>query len=535
VTFQRKLLLSFSLMALPTLLVGAAALRSNMLERRALQALGRSMERTRTYAELETAMFDQSEVVWRYLSGMDPTAREEFRMTGEVVDYWQERWRSELRPDELHLSNSVQGIQTQIRSVAERVFALYDGGEREAAFLMARRELRDRLLPALTRVNRETYRQARESSVRGAYARLEEILVGEGSVLLAMSALALGTGLLVSWLIARGLARPISELTRAMDVVGAGKLDHPIEVTSRDEIGQLARAFAQMTEHLRQSRADLLRLNAELEAKIGQLERTQAQLIQSERLASIGETAAAVAHGLRNPLASLRATAQLALRRPGSPESREHLTLIIQEVDRLDRRITHLLNLSRPAPFHPIVESVTGLVERLMPTFSELLRERGVELQLDLAPVPADVRVDPIQLEQALVEIVANALDAMPDGGRLRVGVRAEGAPPGAAGGEVVVEVADTGGGIAEQILPSVCEPFFTTRPEGTGLGLAIVKRYVEQNGGRLEIESRRGAGTVVRLRLPAVAAAAALEAAAAPSVATDGARATAGPAARGA
>jgi signal transduction histidine kinase len=527
-TFQRKLLLSFSLMALPTLLVGAAAIRSNMLERRALQALGQSMARTRTYAELETAMFNQSEVVWRYLSGMDPTAREEFRMTGQVVDYWQDRWRSELRPDELRLSNSVQSIQDQIRSVAEQVFALYDRGEREAAFRMAQRELRDRLLPALTQVNRETYRQARESSVRGAYSRLEEILVGEGSVLLAMSILALGTGLLASWLIARGLARPISDLTQAMAVVGSGKLDYPVEVTSRDEIGQVARAFAQMTEHLRQSRTDLLRLNAELEGKIGQLERAQAQLIQSEKLASIGETAAAVAHGLRNPLASLRATAQLALRRPDSPESREHLTLIIQEVDRLDRRITHLLNFSRPAPFHPVAESVTALVEHLLPTFSELLRERRIELQLELPPAPAEVRVDPIQLEQALVEIVANALDAMPDGGRLRVGVRPERAPAGPAGGEVVVEIADTGGGIAEQVLPSVCEPFFTTRPEGTGLGLAIARRYVEQNGGRLEIESRRGAGTVVRLRLPASAPAVTADAA------SDDARA-AGPAAQGA
>ena len=328
-TFQRKLLLGFSLMALPALLVGAVAIRSNVLERRALQALGQSMARTRTYAELETAMFDQSEVIWRYLSGMDPTAREEFRVTGQVVDYWQQRWRSELRPDEMRLSNSVQSIQAQIRSVAERVFALYDSGQREAAFRMAQRELRDGLLPALTQLNREIYRRARESSVRGAYSRLEEILVGEGGVLVAIIILALATGLFASWFIARGLARPIQELTQAMAVVGEGKLDYPIEVNSRDEIGEVARAFASMTEHLRRSRADMVRLNAELEAKIAQLERTQAQLIQSEKLASIGEMAAAVAHGLRNPLASLRATEQLALRHPGAAESRDHLALII--------------------------------------------------------------------------------------------------------------------------------------------------------------------------------------------------------------
>jgi signal transduction histidine kinase len=151
-----------------------------------------------------------------------------------------------------------------------------------------------------------------------------------------------------------------------------------------------------------------------------------------------------------------------------------------------------------------MVESVTALVERLLPAFSELLRERRVEVQLDLPAARAAVRMDPMQLEQALVEIVANALDAMPGGGRLRLSVRAEQAGEDADGGEVVVEIADTGGGIPEHVLPAVCEPFFTTRPEGTGLGLAIAKRYVEQNGGRLEIASRRGVGTVVRLRLPA-------------------------------
>jgi signal transduction histidine kinase len=110
--------------------------------------------------------------------------------------------------------------------------------------------------------------------------------------------------------------------------------------------------------------------------------------------------------------------------------------------------------------------------------------------------------VDPMQLEQAVVEVVSNALDAMPAGGHLRIrGSIEDGAVDPA---EVTLEVRDTGPGIPEQVLASVCEPFFTTRQEGTGLGLAIAKRYVEQNGGRLEIESRIGEGTTVRIRLPA-------------------------------
>jgi signal transduction histidine kinase len=104
-----------------------------------------------------------------------------------------------------------------------------------------------------------------------------------------------------------------------------------------------------------------------------------------------------------------------------------------------------------------------------------------------------------MQLEQALVEIVSNALDAMPEGGRLRISAASNGKNTG---GEVAIDIGDTGPGIPENILSSVCEPFFTTRADGTGLGLAIAKRYVEQNGGHLEIVSRPGA-TTVRIKLP--------------------------------
>jgi signal transduction histidine kinase len=340
-------------------------------------------------------------------------------------------------------------------------------------------------------MNREVYRRARESSVRGAYARLEEILAGVGRTLLVIIALTLAVGLVASWVISRGLTRPIRDLTAAMAVVGSGKLDHPVTATSRDEIGQLAAAFARMTDSLRRN--------------VAQLERTQSQLVQSEKLASIGEMSAAVAHGLRNPLASLRAAAQLVRRHPDSPAAGETLEAIIEEVDRLDRRISHLMSFSRPAPFNPMPERVDRLVEGLLPAFAEPLREHGVELRLDLARDLPEVRVDPMQMEQALLELVSNALDAMPKGGTLRLTAQAgDGGPPPF---EVLVEVTDTGSGIPEQVLSSVCEPFFTTREEGTGLGLAIAKRYVEQNGGRLEIQSTPGAGTTVRVRLPTGAA----------------------------
>ena len=489
-TLQRKLLLGFALMVVPTLFVGVQAIRTNALERATLDALGQRLARSRTYADVEDAMFNQTQVIWRYLSG-DPAAKQEFPLTEQVVDFWLDRWTSGLPPDEVKHADGVRHIEADIRAVAARVFKLHDAGQRDAAALIARRELVERLQPTLARVNREIYRQTRELSVQGAVAQMQAIVEAKRRVLWATVFLALVAGLLASWLISRDLARPLNELRHAMAVVGAGDLDHAIVPRSSDEIGELARAFAQMTEQLRQSRA---------------------QLVQSEKLASIGQMAAAVAHGLRNPLASLRAAAQLARHRVDVPAAREQLDAIVEQVDRLDARIAHLLQFSRPAPFHPLRESVRTLVEGALSGFAELLRERGIALGVSVAEALPDVRVDPLRLEQALTEIVSNALDAMPppDGGRLEIAAHVGTGDAGAGGGGggggagVVLEINDSGCGIPAEILPNLCEPFFTTRTEGTGLGLAIAKRYVEEAGGRLEITSVVGRGTTVRIWLPA-------------------------------
>src|SRR2546427_15904 len=380
-------------MVIPALLVGVQAIRTNALVRGTLQSLGERLARSRTYAEVEDAMFNQTQVIWRYLSG-DPAAKKEVPLTEQVVAFWLDRWTAGLPPDELKLA----------------------------------------------------------------------------------------AGLLASWLISRSLARPLNELRHAMAVVGAGDLDHAIEPRSSDEIGDLARAFAQMTERLRQSRA---------------------QLVQSEKLASIGQMAAGVAHGLRNPLASLRAAAQLAQRRVEGPAgaAREQLNAIIEQVDRLDQRIAHLLTFSRPAPFRPLLESVQTLVDGALSGFAELLRQHRVELGVTVPPTLREIGVDPMRLEQALTEIISNALDAMSNGGRLEIAAQSQIGDGGADG--ILLEIADSGSGIPAKILPNLCEPFFTTRPEGTGLGLAIAKRYVEETGGRLDIASRIGHGTTVRIWLP--------------------------------
>src|SRR5690349_3975380 len=120
-------------MVLPALLVGLQAIRTNALERATLEDLGRRLARSRTYAEVEDAMFNQTQVVWRYLAG-DPAAKKEFPLTEQVVDFWLARWTAGLPPDEMRLATGVRDIETDIRSIAARVFRLYDAGQHQAAY-----------------------------------------------------------------------------------------------------------------------------------------------------------------------------------------------------------------------------------------------------------------------------------------------------------------------------------------------------------------------------------------------------------------
>ncbi|HTO73795.1 MAG TPA: ATP-binding protein [Gemmatimonadales bacterium] len=500
-TFRRRLLLGFALMTLPVALVAAAAIRSNTLERHALDTLGVSLGRTRTYAEVETAMFNQGEVLWQALSGHEPNARAEFKTHGEIVDYWFDRWTAELRPDERNLADGVRVIQNHFQEVGDSVFILMDRHRNAEAYELARQELKLKLQPALTEVNHEIYRRAREYSLHTAFTRVQEIVDGERKALLWILALTLVLGPLAAWMISRSLAQPLTELQAAMAAAGSGPVDRPVGIEAQDEIGDLARAFARMTDRLHRSRADLESLNSQLEARLTDLQQTQTRLVQSEKLASIGEMAAGVAHGLRNPLASLRASAQLVLRHPDSPAAAEQLRSMIDEVDRLDRRITHLLAFSSPAPVHPLCERPGTLVQSLLNSLAHLFAERQVKVETDLPANVAEIAVDPVRLDQAITEIVANALGAMPGGGRLRISAREE--PAGNGTTEVVIEIEDSGPGIPDAVMQSVFDPFFTTRPDGTGLGLTMARRFVEQNGGRLELISRPGKGTTARFHFP--------------------------------
>jgi signal transduction histidine kinase len=224
----------------------------------------------------------------------------------------------------------------------------------------------------------------------------------------------------------------------------------------------------------------------------------QTALLAAEKLATAGEMASAVAHGLRNPLASIRSTAELGLETGAAGHVRELLAEVVDQADRLEGWIRQFLTSARAAGSgRPPADLGTVLAE-CAAQFRPTLARRGMALALDLPERLPRVALCPVVLRQILNSILANALEAMTEGGRLEIAATARGR-------QVAVEVRDTGPGMSGAEVAAALLPFATTKPAGLGLGLPLARETLERHGGGLHILSRPGTGTTVRLTLPAV------------------------------
>ena len=301
---------------------------------------------------------------------------------------------------------------------------------------------------------------------------------------------------------------PVRRLVAATKRVRAGKLDEGVPVSGSGEIGALEASFNDMERSLATARAERNELLQGLERQVRErteaLGRAQAQLIQTEKLSSLGKLSASIAHEINNPLAGILTTSKLLIRTieesPGDPRAASTirmLKLVQRESERCTAIVRNLLGFARERPLTLIDADVNAALDEALFLVANQIALLGIKLERQLEPVPA-IRADFGQLRQAFANIIINACDAMPKGGTLRVRSRFDGA-----GRLIVIEIADTGVGIPPEQLTNVLDPFFTTKEKGTGLGLSVVYGVVERHGGRLTIDSAPGAGTTVTIRLP--------------------------------
>ncbi|MCS6975893.1 MAG: PAS domain S-box protein [Gemmatales bacterium] len=255
---------------------------------------------------------------------------------------------------------------------------------------------------------------------------------------------------------------------------------------------------------LRRSHEELQRLVAELRDKNEEIRAITQQLWHAAKLASLGEMAASIAHELNNPLATnLLRLENILERLPEDDPHRRSLEIVQQETRRMSKLVSELLQFARRGRERLGVVEVNRELEHIVELVQHLLRKRGIEVVWDLEPSLPPIHADIQKLQQVFLNLLTNAADAMPKGGRLTLRTR-RGHLPGHVPA-VSIEICDTGIGIAAEHLGRVFDPFFTTKAEGqgTGLGLPICRRIVEEHCGTITLESEVGRGTRVEVTLP--------------------------------
>ncbi len=325
----------------------------------------------------------------------------------------------------------------------------------------------------------------------------------------------------LSWLFVwQVVAIPINALKRGTEHLSQGELGYQIEAQSTDEVGDLARSFNSMSLQLHRANEEILNWTKTLEDRVEQktteLKHAYEHLLHVERMASIGKMAAVVAHEVNNPLSGILTYAKLLRKWVSSgqaedekrKETIECLELIAAESRRCGDLIRNLLSLSRTAPMNVQMTNLHEVIDRCLLLVRHQLELSGVELQLTLAPNLPLAPCDPAQIEQVLLALIMNAIDAMPRGGTLWIETRLTHAEK-----EIEIKVRDDGIGIAPDVLPHIFEPFLTTKESGhgVGLGLAIARGIMERHKGDIAVMSELGKGTTFTLSLPVQAGEASL------------------------
>jgi signal transduction histidine kinase len=312
--------------------------------------------------------------------------------------------------------------------------------------------------------------------------------------------------IIIGYLLSQSIAKPILKLRSVSKAIAEGDLNQRTGFKRSDEIGDLAAVFDLMTFRLRKRTAQAARLYAEtlqrnedLAKANARLQSTQQQLIQSEKLAATGQLTAGIVHDVKNPLAVIKGLAEeLQEEVLLSAEATEQLKMIRENANRANQIVSDLLKFASQATPAMKQQNICDTVKTSLRLTDYLARKAKVEVVSEIPSDPLMVTYDSTQIEQVLVNLYQNAIQAMPDGGKLHVRLNRE--EKG-----ISLQVQDEGVGIPEENLPRIFDPFFTTKPEGegTGLGLSVSYGIVAKHRGRIELKSKLGKGSTFTIKLP--------------------------------
>jgi two-component system, NtrC family, sensor kinase len=318
--------------------------------------------------------------------------------------------------------------------------------------------------------------------------------------ILLIALVSVGLAGIIAVPIAQFIIRPIGALVEASHKVTEGDLAARVEPHGHGELALLGNSFNTMAGALQDSQAKLMRA---LNNMADTLKETQQELLQKEKLASMGQLAAGVAHELNNPLATILLYANVVYKEtPDGDPHRNDLQMVISETNRCKVIVRNLLDFARQNQVMAQPTNLNELLQRLVDELRKHPRLVTTQFVLQLDPEVSPIEADPLQLQQVFINLLNNAIEAMESRGGGTVTVTTQVAPFGQG---VRVAITDTGAGISEENRAKLFTPFFTTKPvgKGTGLGLAIVYGIVKMHRGQIQVQSEEGKGTTFTITMP--------------------------------
>jgi signal transduction histidine kinase len=436
----------------------AANLRSQEEQEALVRDSGRKTERTLGRAELQSFLvlrrFEKNIMLYR--------SKESYAVFRKVVD----ATAFEHRRDVQHYDMLVTGL-----------YHLYEAERNaEEAMRVTAREI-------------QSFTQNLSKKERSDIATTIKMSV---SLLLIALVLIVLVGTVINIKLATSIATPIRTLEKITKKIAQGDFSESIEVKGKDELASLEVAFNQMEERLKNALWSL-------EHTIEKLREKQAQLVEAEKLASVGKLAAGIAHEINNPLTSVLTFSNLMLEQcpPGDPRH-EKLKLMARETDRARNIVRQLLNFGRETVIKPVRININQPVSEIADSLVAQDAFKGIELAVKLGENLPSINADPAQIGQVVLNILLNAIHSITPPGRIDVATRMN-------EHDVEIVFSDTGAGIPEEHLHKIFDPFFTTKDafKGTGLGLAVSYGIIKKHGGDIEVASEVGKGTTFTVKLP--------------------------------
>lgn len=309
--------------------------------------------------------------------------------------------------------------------------------------------------------------------------RLKQTLIRIRNLIILLTITVMLIGSVLSCFMSRLITKPLNRLVEFTHDLAKGEFGKSIEIKSRDEVGELSETFNN--------------LSYELNAYRKKMEESYKQMLRTEKLTALGRLSAGLAHELKNPLTSIRTLFQTFKDKP-SLITKDDIEVVISASDQMNDLLTKFLRFARSDGFNLTDVYINSIIKQVIKLTEFQLKDRSIGLSLELSKL-LPIKADKAMIQQALLNLVLNAIEAMPQGGTLTISSKTE-------NGYAFVSVNDTGTGIPQEIRDRIFDPFFTTKADGTGLGLSIVYNIVSLHNGDISFESN-GKGTTFTLKVP--------------------------------